>query len=58
MDELAFRERLAGIEREAWSCGDICMAITCREARCGDAEATEAISDHFGFDIRMGVTEA
>lgn len=44
--------RLARIREAALACGDLCMAMTCREAMDGDEDATEAISDHFGFDIR------
>lgn len=45
-------ERLARIRAEAIACGDICMVMTCREAMAGDDDAIEAISEHFGFDIR------
>ena len=44
--------RLARIRAEAIACGDICMVMTCREAMAGDDDAIEAISEHFGFDIR------
>lgn len=49
-DKLA--ARVERIRAAAVACGDICMVITCREAMTEDEDAIEAISEHFGFDIR------
>jgi hypothetical protein len=44
--------RLSRIAAEAVACGDFMMAILCRQAMGGDQVSLDAISDHFGFDLR------